>query len=74
LKVDSSKATNVMLQAKVKNLEANLEKAIGTYDDTLAHNHKLKNEIDMLRREKKNFLETQKILDERIKKYEDESA
>lgn len=32
-----------MLQAKVKNLEANLEKAIGTYDDTLAHNHKLKN-------------------------------
>lgn len=63
-----------MLQAKVKNLEANLEKAIATYDDTISHNNKLKSEIDMLRREKKSFLDTHKILDEKIQKYEDESA
>ena len=39
-----------MLQAKVKNLEASLSKAIGTFDDTTAHNNKLKEEIDKLRR------------------------
>jgi hypothetical protein len=46
-----------MLQAKVKNLEANLDKAISTYNDTVAHNNKLKNDIDMLRREKRNYIE-----------------
>lgn len=39
-----------MLQSKIKNLEANLDKAISTYDDTVAHNNKLKGDIDMLRR------------------------
>lgn len=42
LKKENSKAHNVMLQAKVKNLEANLDKAISTFDDTVAHNNKLK--------------------------------
>jgi hypothetical protein len=38
------------VQAKIKNLEAGLEKAVSTYDETIAHNLKLKGEIDMLRR------------------------
>ena len=46
-----------MLQAKVKNLEANLDKAISTFNDTVANNNKLKSGIDMLRREKRNYLE-----------------
>lgn len=46
-----------MLHAKIKNLEANLDKAINVYDDTLAQNNKLKADIDMLRREKKNFIQ-----------------
>jgi chromosome segregation ATPase len=62
-----------MLQAKVKNLEANLDKAISTYNDTLAHNNKLKNDIDMLRREKKNYTEMLTSLEEQIGKYETET-
>lgn len=62
-----------MLQAKVKNLEANLDKAISTFNDTVAHNNKLKTDIDMLRREKKNFIEMLGSLEEQIKKYENES-
>lgn len=50
MKRENNKAHNVMLQAKVKNLEANLDKAISTFNDTVAHNNKLKNDIDMLRR------------------------
>ncbi len=50
MKKENNKAHNVMLQAKVKNLEANLDKAISTFNDTVAHNNKLKNDIDMLRR------------------------
>ena len=38
------------MQAKIKNLEASLEKAVSTYDETVSHNNKLKQEIDMLRR------------------------
>jgi chromosome segregation ATPase len=59
-----------MLQAKVKNLEANLDKAISTYNDTVAHNNKLKNDIDMLRREKKNYTEMLTSLEDQINKYE----
>ena len=62
-----------MLQAKVKNLEANLDKAISTYNDTVAHNHKLKNDIDMLRREKKNYTEMLSSLEQQIQKYEAET-
>lgn len=62
-----------MLQAKVKNLEANLDKAISTFNDTVAHNNKLKNDIDMLRRQKKNYVEMLGSLDEQIKKYQTES-
>ena len=62
-----------MLQAKVKNLEANLDKAISTYNDTVAHNNKLKADIDMLRREKKNYIEMFHSLEEQIKKHETES-
>ena len=58
-----------MLQAKVKNLEANLDKAISTYNDTVAHNNKLKNDIDMLRREKRNYTEMLSSLEEQVKKY-----
>ena len=73
LKKENSKANNVMLQAKVKNLEANLDKAISTFNDTVANNNKLKNEIDMLRREKKNYLEMLSSLEEQISRYENES-
>jgi chromosome segregation ATPase len=73
LKKENSKAHNVMLQAKVKNLEANLDKAISTYNDTVAHNHKLKNDIDMLRREKKNYTEMLSSLEQQIEKYEAET-
>ena len=69
LKKENSKANNVMLQAKVKNLEANLDKAISTFNDTVANNNKLKNEIDMLRREKKNYLEMLSSLEEQISRY-----
>lgn len=62
-----------MLQAKVKNLEANLDKAISTYNDTVAHNNKLKNDIDMLRREKRNYTEMLTSLEEQIGKYETET-
>lgn len=62
-----------MLQAKVKNLEANLDKAISTFNDTVAHNNKLKNDIDMLRREKKNYIEMLGSLEQQIQKYEEES-
>ena len=62
-----------MLQAKVKNLEANLDKAISTYNDTVAHNNKLKSDIDMLRREKKNYTEMLSSLEEQIKRYDSES-
>lgn len=62
-----------MLQAKVKNLEANLDKAISTYNDTVAHNNKLKNDIDMLRREKRNYTEMLASLEEQIGKYETET-
>jgi uncharacterized coiled-coil DUF342 family protein len=62
-----------MLQAKVKNLEANLDKAISTYNDTVAHNNKLKADIDMLRREKRNYTEMLASLEEQITKYEAET-
>ena len=62
-----------MLQAKVKNLEANLDKAISTFNDTVANNNKLKSEIDMLRREKKNYQEMLSSLEEQIKRYEEEA-
>ena len=62
-----------MLQAKVKNLEANLDKAISTFNDTVANNNKLKNEIDMLRREKKNYQEMLSSLEEQINRYEEEA-
>ena len=62
-----------MLQAKVKNLQANLDKAISTFNDTVANNNKLKNEIDMLRREKKNYLEMLSSLEQQISRYENES-
>ena len=62
-----------MLHAKVKNLEANLDKAISTYNDTVAHNNKLKSDIDMLRREKKNYLQMLTSLEEQIGEYEAES-
>lgn len=54
-KVQANSETSI-LHSKIKNLEANLDKAIGVYDDTLSQNNKLKSEIDMLRREKKNFM------------------
>lgn len=63
-----------MLQAKVKNLEANLDKAISTFNDTVANNNKLKGEIDMLRREKKNYQEMLSSLEEQIKRYEEEAG
>lgn len=56
LKKENTKAHNIILQSKVKNLEANLDKAISIYDDTVACNNRLKGDIDMLRREKKNYL------------------
>lgn len=62
-----------MLQAKVKNLQANLDKAISTYNDTVAHNNKLKNDIDMLRREKKNYIQMLVSLEDQIKRYEIET-
>ncbi len=46
----------MVMQAKVKNIEASLGKAISLYDDTVAGNNQLKASIDMLRREKKNFI------------------
>lgn len=73
LKKENSKAHNVMLQAKVKNLEANLDKAISTYNDTLAHNNKLKADIDMLRREKKNFTEMLAALEEQVARHQTEA-
>jgi hypothetical protein len=63
-----------MLQAKVKNLDANLDKTVSTYDDTIAYNNRLKGEIDMLRREKKNYIEMQKILEEQLKKVDGETT
>ena len=71
LKKESTKAENVIMQAKIKNLEASLEKAVSIYDETVSHNNKLKSEIDMLRREKKNFIESQKLLEDQIKKHEE---
>lgn len=73
LKKENTKAQNVMLQSKIKNLEANLSKAVSTYDDTVAHNNTLKQDIDRLRREKKNYLEMQKFLDDQIAHFEGES-
>lgn len=58
-----------MLQAKVKNLEANLDKAISSFNDTVAHNNKLKSDIDMLRRGKKNYVEMLSSLEEQIKRH-----
>lgn len=42
------------MTARIKNLECNIETAIATYDGILAHNNRLKNDIDRLRRDKKN--------------------
>lgn len=67
MKKESAKAQNVIVQAKIKNLEASLDKAVSTYDETMAHNGKLKAEIDMLRREKKNYIDSQLILEQQIK-------
>lgn len=36
----------------------------------MSQNQKLKNDINMLRREKKNFIETQNSIQEQIRKYE----
>lgn len=38
------------LVVKIKNLENNLEQTISNYDENLAHNNRLKTEIDRLRR------------------------
>jgi|JI6StandDraft_1071083.scaffolds.fasta_scaffold2310066_1 uncharacterized tellurite resistance protein B-like protein len=38
------------LHTKIKSLEANIEKAVNIYDETVSQNNKLKGEIDMLRR------------------------
>lgn len=73
-KKDSANSETSMLHAKIKNLQANLEKAINIYDDTLAQNNKLKAQIDMLRREKKNFIQIHASLEDQIRKSEEESA
>ena len=70
LKKESSKAQSLQVQAKIRNLEAGLEKAVSVFDETVAQNSRLKCEIDMLRREKKNYIESQLILDEQIKVHE----
>jgi hypothetical protein len=57
-----------MLQNKIKNHEATLDKAVSAFDDTVAYNNRLKGEIDMIRREKKNYQEMQRILEEQLKK------
>lgn len=72
LKKESSKAQSVQIQAKIRNLEAGLEKAVSVFDETVAQNTRLKGEIDMLRREKKNYIESQVILDEQIKVHEEQ--
>lgn len=43
---------------------------MSTYDETLAHNVKLKEEIDMLRREKRNYIESKKSLEQQIVDHE----
>ena len=74
LKKQHSKAESIILQTKIKNLEATLDKAVSAFDDTIAYNNKLKGEIDMLRRQKKNYIEMQRILEDQLRKVDDETT
>lgn len=77
--MDELKRTNATgeitaLYAKIKSLEGTLEKSVSVYDDTLAENNKLKAEIDRLRRDKKNYKEIHRNLEEQIKRADLEST
>ena len=73
MKKQSSQSETSHLHTKIKSLEANLDKAVNVYDETISQNNKLKAEIDMLRREKKNFKEIYSSLEEQIAQAEEES-
>lgn len=78
-KLDELKRSNATgeitgLHSKIKSLEGTLDKSISLYDDTLAENNKLRTEIDRLRRDKKNYREIHKNLEEQIKRTDLETA
>ncbi len=58
------------MTTKIKNLEAHLDKATTTYDNTIGANNQLRTKINMLRREKKNYIDMEKSLREQIEEAE----
>lgn len=73
IKKASNQSETSHLHTTIRNLEANLEKGVKLYDETMAQNAKLKAEIDTLRREKKNFREIYSSLEAQIAAAEEES-
>ena len=54
------------INARIKCLEGNLEKSIAAYNEALSKNNSLKNEIDELRKDKKNQMDAYRKLNSRI--------
>lgn len=74
LKKSNATGEITALYSKIKSLEGTLDKSVSLYDDTLAENNKLRAEIDRLRRDKKNYREIHKNLEEKIKKTDLETS
>ena len=66
MKTRKYKTETATLTAKIKCLEGYLEKNIAAYNEALAKNNALKNEIDELRKDKKNQMEAYRRLSSKI--------
>lgn len=60
------------MTVRIKNLECSVETAIAAYDGILAHNNRLKGDIDRLRRVKKNNMDNTMTLMQAIAALEKE--
>ncbi|CAG9330811.1 unnamed protein product [Blepharisma stoltei] len=70
--VKGSKETNLIINRKIKSLESKLEISLQKYNESVAKNKKIRDEIDKVRREKNFFMNIYKELDEDIKKKREE--
>ena len=57
MKTRNNKADFTHFHNKIAELQKNLEKGIAAYNEALSNNHRLKTEIDELRKDKKNQME-----------------
>jgi len=64
--VNAAKENNAMIQKQVRILENRLDKALVKFNEALAHNKKLRDEIDDLRRERVVFDSIYKKLDKEL--------